>query len=101
MEELINKLRQYEEPYISEDNKMSFKTESFIKDDGEAGVVINKYEDEELYEVFFYLTKDTNTVSRLARKTFNHILDANNYFDELDDMLRNKTNDYVLTYCKK
>lgn len=102
LENIINELQEYCFIEKKEDNqdKDIFKNYQIEFLDGFIGIICNQYNNIDKYEVYLNIKNTSEIACPLLYKTFKNVLDANNYYEELKNLIDNNDEKYIINRCK-
>lgn len=100
IDRIITDLKNYCSDENNKSSKNVFKTMQKQLDDGNIGIMINEFIDKNEYEGYLYIKKEEEIACPLLYKKFFNSVDAVGYFNELSDMIANKSIDYIVACCK-
>lgn len=102
IENIISELQSYcpsEETEYTQEKDM-FKNYQIEFLDGYIGIICNQYKNTGRYEVYLNIKNVDEIACPLLYKTFNNVLDASNYYEELKNLIENNDEKYIINRCK-
>ena len=100
IENIIIDLNNYITPIDKDLKKELYKTSQLSLEDGSIGIIINKLLDENLFEGYLYIKRKDKIASPLMYKGKLSKEYADQYFEELNNMINNENIDYIIGKIK-
>ena len=98
--ELIKELKRYISKNNNKQEKRIVNTNEVAIDDCYAGVIENEFIDNLEYEVYVFVEYKKEVVSPLLYKAFKDKESANEYYDELNSIIKCKNLDKIRDKCQ-
>lgn len=102
IENIIKELQNYcssEETECNQEKEM-FKNYQIEFLNGFIGIICNQYKNIEKYEVYLNIKNTDEIACPLLYRSFNNVLDASNYYEELKNLIENNDEKYIINRCK-
>lgn len=68
--------------------------------DGWIGLLLNQYLEKDKFEVYLSIKSKDKIACPLLYKSFNNIIDAKMYYNELKNLINNNNENFIINYCK-
>ncbi len=100
IENIVIDLNNYITPIEKDIDKELYKTSQLELEDGNIGIILNKLLGANLYEGYLYIKKKDKIASPLMYKGKLNKDKADQYFEELNNMINNENINYIISKIK-
>ena len=94
IDKIMKDLKEYSQDSINSSSKEIYLYQEFNFENFDTGVIINEIETDK-FEVYLYIEKDGNVVSRLFLKTFDNLDNSKKYYTKLLDVAKSGNLDKI------